>query len=113
MTPTEVDWTSKQKSVLPKTTFEAQELYRIAGKKTIASLSNPSVLLSKSAMDELRTEINRGGSEMRALLPDAVRAIRHSMLAGMKNIFRISAIMMLIAFVIICTVPATTASKDP
>jgi MFS family permease len=89
-----------------------QELHRIADKETLASLGNPRILLSQSAMDELKTKFDQGGSEMQALFPDTVRAIRYSLQAGVKSVFRLGAVTMLLAFLIICTVPPKTTSEE-
>lgn len=89
-----------------------QELHSLADRGTIASLGNPRVMLSQPAMDELKGKFDQSGSEMRALFPDTVRAIRYSMQAGVNSVFRISAITMLIAFLIICTIPAKTTSEE-
>jgi hypothetical protein len=89
-----------------------QELHRIADKETIASLGNSRVLLSQSAMEALKARFDSGGSEMQALFPDTVRAIRYSLQAGVKSVFRISAVTMLLAFLIICTIPKKQQAKN-
>jgi MFS family permease len=80
-----------------------QGLHRLTDQETIASLDNPRVLLSQSAMDALKTKFDQSGSETQALFPDTVRAIRNSMQAGVKSVFWISAITILMAFLVICT----------
>jgi MFS family permease len=89
-----------------------QELHKIADQETMTLLRNPRVLLSQSAMDELEAEFDRGGIEMQALFAETVRAIRHSLQTGLKNVFWLGALTMLLAFLIICTIPAKTASKE-
>jgi energy-coupling factor transporter transmembrane protein EcfT len=89
-----------------------QELNRIADKETLASMGNSRVLLSRSAMDALKARFDQGGGDMRALFPDTVRAIRYSLQAGVKSVFRVSAITMLLAFLIICTIPKKTTSEE-
>ncbi len=89
-----------------------QVLYRIADRDTLDSLNNPRVLLSQAAMDNLKTSFDRGGSEMRALFPETVNAIRYSLQTGLKAVFWLGAVTMLLAFLIICTIPATTAAKE-
>lgn len=90
-----------------------QELRRVADPETIASIGNPRVLLSQPAMDELKARFDKGGSEMQALFPGTVSAIRTSLHAGIQTVFLVSAITMLLAFLIICTIPAKTTSEDP
>jgi MFS family permease len=90
-----------------------QGLYAIADQETIASVDNPRVLLSQPAMDALKAKFDQGGSEMQALFPGTVNAIRTSMQSGVKSVFWVSAITMLLAFLIICTIPAKTVSEEP
>jgi MFS family permease len=89
-----------------------QGLYEIADLETMILLRNPRVLLSQSAMDELKAEFDRGGSRMQALFPETVRAIRYSLHIGLRSVFWLGAVTMLLAFLIICTIPAKTASGE-
>ena len=89
-----------------------QGLYEIADLETMILLRNPRVLLSQSAMDELKAEFDRGGSGMQALFPETVRAIRYSLHIGLRSVFWLGAVTMLLAFLIICTIPAKTASGE-
>ena len=50
-----------------------QELHKIADQETMTLLRNPRILLSQSAMDELKAEFDHGGSEMQALFIETVR----------------------------------------
>jgi MFS family permease len=86
-------------------------LNRIADKETIASLGNPRVLLSQPAMDALRKKFNESGSEGQALFPRTVQAIRYSMEAGLRSVFWIGAITMLLSFLIICTIPESSMNE--
>ncbi len=88
-------------------------LHSVADRETIDSLGNPRVLLSQSAMDALKAKFDQGGSEMQALFPGTVSAIRTAMHAGVRSVFLVSAITMLLAFLIICTIPAKTTSEEP
>jgi MFS family permease len=89
-----------------------QELHEIAGQETMTLLRNPRVLLSQSAMDELKAEFDRGGNRMQALFPETVRAIRSSLHAGLRSVFWLGAVTMLLAFLIICTIPAKTSREE-
>jgi len=89
-----------------------QGLHRLADQETISTLGNPRVLLSQSAMDALNAKFDKGGSEMQSLFPSTVSAIRTSMHAGVRSVFQIGAVTMLIAFLIICTIPAKTTSEE-
>jgi MFS family permease len=88
------------------------ELNRIADKETLASLGNPRILLLKPAMDALKTKFEQGGDPMKALFPDTVQAIRHSLQAGVRSIFCLGAVTMLLAFLVISTIPAKTTSGE-
>lgn len=77
----------------------------IADEKTMASLDDPQVLLSGSALEDLKTTLEGKGEEGRELLQPTVDAIRHSLSTGLRYIFGIGAIMMMLSFLIICTIP--------
>ena len=49
---------------------------------------------------------------MQALFPDTVRAIRYSLHTGLKGVFWPGAVTMLLAFLIICTIPDKTAGGE-
>jgi hypothetical protein len=49
---------------------------------------------------------------MQALFPETVRAIRYSLHIGLRSVFWLGAVTMLLAFLIICTIPAKTASGE-
>jgi MFS family permease len=89
-----------------------QGLHRLADQETIATLDNPRVLLSQPAMDALKAKFDKGGSDMQALFPSTVSAIRTSMHAGVRSVFQIGAVTMLIAFLIICTIPAKITGDE-
>jgi MFS family permease len=87
-----------------KTSLPA-ELSQSADQATIDTLGNSSVLLSESKMQALRTTLNKAGQNGQRILDQTVSAIRISMEAGLKAVFIIGAVAMLLAFLIICTVP--------
>lgn len=80
-------------------------LEKIADKATIASLSDQKVLLNASALDALSKPFEAKGEEGKALYKQTVQAIRDSMQSGIRSVFLIGAIGMLLAFLIICTIP--------
>jgi MFS family permease len=88
-----------------------QGLRNAADEETISSIGNPRVLLSQEAMDALREKFSRSGREGQMLFPDTVKAIRGSMEDGIRSVFWISAITMLLSFVIICTIPKTSMQE--
>jgi MFS family permease len=82
------------------------ELKRL-DKKTFQNLTDSKVLLSQAAMDDLEQNFKNRGSEP-ALFHQTVKAIRNSMEAGFRSVFLVSAIAMLISFLLISTIPATS-----
>jgi hypothetical protein len=71
----------------------------------MTSLGNPRVLLSKPAIAALRATLDEQSHNARALLDQTVSAIRVSMEAGLRTIFIIGAVAMVLTFLIICTIP--------
>lgn len=82
-----------------------ERLRQVADEATMESLGNPRVLLSATAMAELQQTFGKMGSEGPSLFNQTVQAIRASMEAGLRSVFVIAAIAMVIAFILICTVP--------
>ena len=81
------------------------EVSRLADQVTMTSIGNPSVLLKAPAMESLRETIHKASSNGPAVFEQTVSAIRLSMEAGLKIIFLIGAVAMLLTFLIICTIP--------
>jgi len=67
----------------------------------LETAGNPRVLLSKDAMDALEADFAEKGHT--ALFPQTVDIIRDSLAAGVRGVFIVSAITMLLAFCLICT----------
>jgi len=82
----------------------------IADDATMAALDDPQVLLSGSALEDLKTTLEGKGEEGQELLEPTVDAIRHSLGTGLRYIFGAGAIMMLLSFFIICTIPGKPAN---
>jgi MFS family permease len=89
------------------------ELSPVADQATMTSLGNPRVLLSKPAMAALRETLNRTSHNGQAILDETVSSIRISMEAGLRIIFVIGAVAMLLTFVIICTIPEISIDAPP
>jgi MFS family permease len=87
-------------------------LHAVADDKIMGALDDPQVLLSGSAMEDLRKILKDKGGNGPQLFQQTVGAIRHSLETGLRNIFWIGAIMMLLSFLIICTVPGKTIGGD-
>jgi MFS family permease len=80
-------------------------LEQFADKKTLASLSDQKVLLNASARDALKKAFESKGEEGESLYRQTVQAIRDSMQSGLRAVFLVGAVGMLIAFLLICTIP--------
>jgi MFS family permease len=80
-------------------------LAQSADAATLTALGDPKVLLSEQAMEELRAALTKKGAENPALFDQTVQAIRTSMEAGLRTVFVIAAITMLLAFLLIVTIP--------
>jgi MFS family permease len=72
---------------------------------TMKSLGDPKVLLSVPAMAALQETLENTGGDGHKLFEQTVHAIRTSMEAGLRTVFVISAIAMLLAFLLIVTIP--------
>jgi MFS family permease len=77
------------------------ELAQLTDQATMTSLVNPRVLLSQQAMAALRETLNNKPE----VLDQTVSAIRTSMESSLRFVFIIGAVCMLLAFLIICTIP--------
>ncbi len=80
-------------------------LAQSADNATMTALGDPKVLLSEPAMKELKERLTQRGAEGTVLFDQTVQAIRTSMEAGLRTVFIIAAITMLLAFLLILTIP--------
>jgi len=80
-------------------------LHQLADQATITALSDPKVLLSPAAMKALETTFAKEGNYGSDLFRQTVEAIRTSMEAGLRGVFLLGAVTMLISFLLILTVP--------
>jgi MFS family permease len=87
-------------------------LRNIADEKTMKILDDPQVLLSKRSLEDLRSAIQKQDSNGPQLFQQTVESIRHSLEAALRSIFWIGAIMMLLSFLIICTIPRKISSNE-
>jgi len=88
-------------------------LRQVVDEATLKSLQNPRVLLSEEAMSAFEQSLNKRGSEGQALFLPTVQAVRSSLEIGLRSVFWISAITMLLAFFIISTIPETSMEEVP
>ena len=80
-------------------------LHQIADKATITALGDPKALLSPTAMRALEEAFAKEGIYGNVLFKQTVEAIRTSMVAGLRVVFLLGAVTMLISFLLISTVP--------
>jgi len=78
----------------------------------MATIGNSRVLLSESAMSDLEKSFKAMGDEKQELFPQTVQAIKTSLQAGVRSVFWISAITMLLAFLLISTIPEISFDGD-
>jgi len=79
---------------------------------TMQSIGNSRVLLSENALKDLEKSFENIGGDNRALFEQTVQAIRTSLLAGLRSVFWVSAITMLMAFLLISTIPEIPFDGD-
>ena len=87
-------------------------LEQAADKEILESVRNPSALLSKTKMAELKHLFENKGSKGEDLFHQTVDAMRNAMEAGLKRVFLIGAITMLLAFLLITTIPEVPLGSE-
>jgi MFS family permease len=86
-------------------------LTRSLNQATLTSINSPRVLLSTSAMLELQKTFYGLGDKGPMLFDQGIRAIRDSLEIGLRWIFVIGALTMLISFILILTIPENTLDE--
>jgi MFS family permease len=87
-------------------------LKQVADETTLSSLGNSNVLLSEPARAALEGRFKKMGGDGAILYPQTVHAIRTSMEAGLRSVFWICAITMLVSFLIILTLPEISLDTE-
>jgi hypothetical protein len=77
----------------------------LADKSALASIGDPKALLSPKGMAALKATFDNAGKEGEVLFNQTVVSIRTSLEAGLQSVFLLGAITMLMAFLLILTVP--------
>ena len=88
------------------------EVSRLADQATVTKLGDPSVLLSEPAMASLRRTLHSESAEGKSILDRTVSAISISMEAGLKIVFILGAIAMLLTFLTICALPQISIDAE-
>ncbi len=86
-------------------------LEQMVDEATFTSLQDPRALLSEKAMSDLKHSFDGQGSEGHALFLRTVQAVRASMETGLRSVFWIGAITMLLAFFVISTIPDSSMDE--
>jgi MFS family permease len=94
-----IQYNSALKTLLP------EALTNAADKDAVLRLANPDILLKKEAADKLRTAIIKMSNGSPELFEQTRNAIRSSSEVGLRMTFRIAAITMFLAFLLILTIP--------
>jgi hypothetical protein len=92
------------------------EVKKMSENGAIAGVDDSGVLLSKPSMEKLEKSFQNKGSEGQALFEQTVRAIRNSLETGLRSVFWVGAITMLISFLLIITIPEVSldaGSRNP
>jgi MFS family permease len=92
-------YTSSLAAQLPKS------LNQFLDEAALSSLSNPRVLLSETAMSDLKVIFSGLGDQASGLFAQTVQAIRSALEAGLHTLFWIGAITMLLSFLLILAIP--------
>jgi MFS family permease len=88
------------------------ELRGLADDATMAAIRNQRVLLSNSSYEDLKARFDKMGPEGQVLFPKTVAAIRNSLEAALRSVFWIGAITMLLAFLLISTIPEVSLDNQ-
>jgi MFS family permease len=81
------------------------ELRQFADKATLTALGDPKALLSPTAKNELKAKLSKAGANGDELFTRTLQSVRASMEAGLRSVFLLGAVMMLISFLLILRVP--------
>ena len=89
------------------------EVNAMSNLQLMDSISDPRVLLSESAMTSLNETLGNSGPNGAAVLERTIEAIRLAMEAGLRAIFVIGAIAMMLTFLTICLLPSLSIDTPP
>ncbi len=85
---------------------------RTADKEIIESVQNPNALLSDAKLAELENLFKKKGDSGDTLFHQSVDAMRNSMEAGLRSVFLIGAVTMLLALLLVFTIQETPLETE-
>jgi len=88
------------------------ELNQVMDAKTLASLADPRILLSSTAMTELEKAFGEFGDRGPALFAKTVHGIRSSLQAALRYVFLIGAVMSILSFLLILVIPEVSIEAE-
>ena len=88
------------------------ELESSIGAATLESIADPRVLMSKDAMDELKSAFSTIEEKQPALFDETVQAIRISLQSGLRVLFLVGSVALLIALLFIITIPKVPIENE-
>ena len=89
------------------------ETSRITDKSVVSSLGDSGVLMSEPAMAKLQDALNKTGPNGPEIYGKTISAIRFSLEAGLRVVFIIGAIAMVLTFLTICKLPELSMDAPP
>lgn len=96
---------SSMNSTYAKSLALPESLGELTDDATMASLRNPDALLNPRSMETLENSFKKMGENGDALFRQTVDAVRNAMESGLRRVFLIGAVTMLLAFLLILTIP--------
>lgn len=96
---------SAMNSAYAKSLILPENIETLTDSATMASLANPDALLNPASMDTLENSFKKMGPEGDALFHKTVDSVRNAMESSLRRVFLLGAIAMLLAFLLITTIP--------
>jgi MFS family permease len=79
---------------------------------TLESIADPSVLISETALEELQSAFNRIEDKNPMLFDQTVQAVRSALQSGLKVLYLIGSVALLIALLFILTIPEVSMDAE-
>jgi MFS family permease len=104
---------SAMNSTYAKSLVLPDALERIADREIVESVQNPNALLSDKKLAELENLFKKKGDQGDDLFHQTVDAMRRSMESGLRSVFLIGAVAMLLALSLIITIQEVPLGTEP